>query len=793
MITDVRRSAALVGSLCVLLTATGCSSPAATGTNGATGDASAESGEDATSDATPEASSDATTGDASGEAGACAGGLLSCSGSCVDPKNDTDNCGSCGNACTAGDVCSNGQCSLSCGGGTIKCGSSCVASGVDPSNCGSCGHACATGQVCSAGQCATQCGGGLSLCGGTGGDGGATGLCVNEQNDPNNCGGCGTVCPAGNACVAGSCSVSCPGTEINCNGKCVDPSGDDQYCGATAGCGTGDAGSAGTQCPSGEVCNGGSCSVSCPGTEVNCNGLCIDPSSNSQYCGATAGCGTGDTGGAGQSCPAGSTCSGGSCTASCAPGLTSCPVLASDGGASVCVNEQTDPANCGGCGTTCGPYANGSAFCGAGHCTEVCNAGYADCSGTGTGGCTTNINSDPNNCGACGNVCPSPTGVQLCSAGVCADPPPAANFGASTSGDGWNVGLDWTNVYNVFHHDTVLVVACHNQFTAAVCAGYPKTVTDTSGNSFSTSGQPGVYVDQNTDHIYVPATRVTDNTGGVVCIDATSTAANPFCGFVPLTAVGDAPLGLGGFGALSEPAQVGSKWYIFNYVNGTATGTEDQLLCFDLTTKAACANQPFAMSFGGNSFTVPVYQPPIAAIGNQVIVPITLNGASTSALGCYDPTATGGTCKGTWPASTTFNYAAMTGGTAFPTLGTTGAVMGFCLPANGDPCFKLDGSSAPTPANLAAIVPQGIWFNGPAVTIGTRIYVADSGVNGVACYDYATNAACANFPTPKTFTNLNLIYTVNVDPHRPFCLWVNSDSGSAQIQNFDPTSGGACP
>ena len=50
--------------------------------------------------------------------------------------------------------------------------------------------------------------------------------------------------------------------------------------------------------------------------------------------------------------------------------------------------------------------------------------------------------------------------------------------------------------------------------------------------------------------------------------------------------------------------------------------------------------------------------------------------------------------------------------------------------------------------------------------------------------------SCANFP--KVFTGLGLLYTVNPDPQRPTCIWVNSDDGADQIQNFDAYTGGAC-
>ena len=76
------------------------------------------------------------------------------------------------------------------------------------------------------------------------------------------------------------------------------------------------------------------------------------------------------------------------------------------------------------------------------------------------------------------------------------------------------------------------------------------------------------------------------------------------------------------------------------------------------------------------------------------------------------------------------------------------------------------------------------------MTIGARVYVPDGNTDHVDCYDYVASASCANFP--KQLLNLGLLYTVNPDPQRPTCIWVNSDDGSAQIQNFDAYTGGAC-
>ena len=80
-------------------------------------------------------------------------------------------------------------------------------------------------------------------------------------------------------------------------------------------------------------------------------------------------------------------------------------------------------------------------------------------------------------------------------------------------------------------------------------------------------------------------------------------------------------------------------------------------------------------------------------------------------------------------------------------------------------------------------------WDGPAVVIGSRVYLAEFYTN-IDCYDYSTGNSCVNFPL--ALSNMDNIYTVNPDPQRPTCLWANSDGGSGQIQNFDAYSSGNC-
>ncbi len=165
----------------------------------------------------------------------CDPGFSRCGSSCADLKSDDNNCGGCGMACGAGEMCADSQCvpgaatedgglpdggddvdagdddagislpprcsgdgspdTCVCGIGEIKCGTTCRNAGSDPNHCGSCGLSCGPGGFCVSGECLPACDPPLSQC---------SGQCVDLETDPRNCGFCGNVCESG-LCAEGEC------------------------------------------------------------------------------------------------------------------------------------------------------------------------------------------------------------------------------------------------------------------------------------------------------------------------------------------------------------------------------------------------------------------------------------------------------------------------------------------------------------------------------------------------------------------------------------------------------------
>ncbi len=363
------------------------------------------------------------------------------------------------------------------------------------------------------------------------------------------------------------------------------------------------------------------------------------------------------------------------------------------------------------------------------------------------------------------------------SASVTLPAQPSSNFaGASGGGDGWAVALSSTRLYNVFHHSSALTVNCHNQSDASVCSGYPKTVTDASSHSFYTSIAPGMYLNQGNGKLYVPVVRSSDNTGGVACIDTKSSSANPFCGFTALT-----PANGSVYNGLSDPIQIGTNWYVFNEVSGVPTGAGDKMLCFSLKKFKPCPGQPYAYNIGGFTLSSFGYSIPMGFAGTNLYTQLVGSGYK---LGCFD-TLKHKACAGSWPV-TVSGY----GGAPFPKLNASGSAVGVCAHFASTPCFTPKGAVSPTPAGMAAAIPGGYQYSGQPVVLGARVYVSDNSANAVDCFDFKTNQSCPNFP--HAFSNLGLLYTVNKDPFRASCLWVNADNGADQIQNFDAFSAGTC-
>jgi hypothetical protein len=298
----------------------------------------------------------AEAGNAEAEAGSfCEGGLTECvpaeggAPTCADLTSDPANCNACGAACPVNHntpTCTGGVCGLgTCAANYLDCDNNpsngCeVNLETDPLNCGKCGNACTGGQVCVNGNCGLNCPGSEVVCrigpdGGVSDAGTGPGYCTNLSGDPNNCGGCGAACPINNntpTCSGGSCATgTCAQGYGDCNGNPADGcevnlETDPAHCGTCANaCSVANAttGCTGGQCIITSCTTGfGDCDMSYgDGCEAN---LTDDPL-NCGACGNN--CGTACTGNVG-----GTTCTNSACAiTSCSPGYYNLDDLCGNG------------------------------------------------------------------------------------------------------------------------------------------------------------------------------------------------------------------------------------------------------------------------------------------------------------------------------------------------------------------------------------------------------------------------------------------------------------------------------
>jgi hypothetical protein len=151
------------------------------------------------------------------------------------PQEAPSNCGNLGQACCSG-ACNmplTCQADHTCGCGTLSsCGTSCVDETTDPQHCGACGHVCPAGThqmaSCSSSMCSVACQTGYADCADAG-----TACATSTASDPANCGACGHACPlAGEMCSGGVCMCAA-GAQV-CGTQCIDTSSDKNNCGSCA-------------------------------------------------------------------------------------------------------------------------------------------------------------------------------------------------------------------------------------------------------------------------------------------------------------------------------------------------------------------------------------------------------------------------------------------------------------------------------------------------------------------------------------------------------------------------------
>lgn len=265
--------------------------------------------------------------------------------------------------------------------------------------------------------------------------------CVNPKTNALHCGGCGTRCGTGRACVNGTCRTGCPPDQILCGALCVDPRTDDQHCG---GCNN-------PPCAGDLTCIDGQCGCA---SGAKCGAQCVDTQTDPDHCGGCDNppCGNTETCVGGQCVPTGCgagmrDCGGGRCIpdgplaccgqADCGenPSFTD---LRCQNDRCVCFQNAILGRTYGVCsrfsngGGTCAPCCPGSDVqigerCAGDHDERVCTAQTVDgcrcpdalpvvCSAFNQVKCSFDTNRDPR---VCGRFCEECAPGGICCGGLC--------------------------------------------------------------------------------------------------------------------------------------------------------------------------------------------------------------------------------------------------------------------------------------------------------------------------------------------------------------------------------------
>lgn len=380
----------------------------------------------------------------------------------------------------------------------------------------------------------------------------------------------------------------------------------------------------------------------------------------------------------------------------------------------------------------------------------------------------------------------------------------ATDFSGGAGGDGFDLTFVDDRIYSVFHHASSIVLNCFIKATGVRCPTGSKTFT-----GYQTPNSSHAWVNAAGDKLFVPSYRATQRDTGVACIDI-SVPTNPvLCSgatgtaFSPFISLGEN----NNMQNIGGAAQVGERLFIPNPFNW-------KLHCFDMATGLECSGNGYVSGGVAISATVNRTTSPWTVYGRASNVGGNVFWSSDTHLGCYDP-STGGFCGnnppvliGTSVVSTTGNYSNVYAAEnlpfqfpMFPVRAQNGNLLGACYYASTQ-CFTTSGAvdNSILPNALKAWMkehPLPKWVLSDAGVLGeydNKIYLpvgpSSTATNHVYCFDFSTGAACSQFGTNGTKSNVATeIYSLQADPDplQPNCIWVNSHSGT--ITSFNATTG----
>ena len=342
-------------------------------------------------------------------------------------------------------------------------------------------------------------------------------------------------------------------------------------------------------------------------------------------------------------------------------------------------------------------------------------------------------------------------------------------FSGGGGGDGYDVAVGNGKVLNVYHHtDNTVTFSCH-YYDGTACA------EDFGIDGYSNNYASRVFFDESNNHAYTFVMRDNDGSYGVLCANYADVANIASCGYTMLNDTQDS---LDQYD-LGSASQQGTKlWSI--------QGTSGLLMCFNMSTAAACATgDGFNTTYAASS----EQYARVTAAGQYVFF------TSGDRLGCFN-TVSVALCGAGVALSEDTNRSA-----PFPIEDNTGALVGACDEEN-RVCVNLTGGSLTIPASL-----NTFWNAFPVdddnpgqnmsqfgygehrIFSGTSVGQGAMGSwapNNISCYDFLTSSACVGWDGGAR-DGIVQMYTATVDSSTPGCVWINTHAGN--IVPLDSTTG----
>lgn len=361
---------------------------------------------------------------------------------------------------------------------------------------------------------------------------------------------------------------------------------------------------------------------------------------------------------------------------------------------------------------------------------------------------------------------------------------PGSSFQGDAGGDGFNIAHANGHVYNVFHHEYSVRVNCHDELTAELCSYNGTSWPIEVSSEIGTGMYSYAFINTAETRLYVWAVD-RGTSGGIQCMELSDGSD---CGYQVLSEVhvdGDnqiVPLGTNYYVDWGSGAAIGNHVYTaFADLAG-----QTWLACFDLKREEPCEEAAYQTStlipgVAANELSL-FSGPHTIAYGKLVYTDFYNFETSISVVDCWD-SETLEVCEGSWPVEDVNQSSWM------PILNTSGKIVTLCSLGETTCIDSKTGDSVETPAHLegiSATLDLGA-FIGNSVIVGKRVVTIGSGVNGegdeILCFNYSSTevTSCGSLDLPDTA----FLYSLDKDPNRPTCIWINADEGESQITNFD--------